>query len=534
MTIRRGFLIVVAIIDLLLIAALWLIFRSPKQRLTDQVGLIPAAEVGNYNRYLEWLQEESGVDLRILILPGTGTAPLEAYALDAMRAQGIGRETGTRGLLVVYDTSRRAMRVEVGPRLQGIVPDAFAGYLMREHVQTFFGEGQPELGLRLTLFMIHWRIRMARLGREYDPSFQEYVRDARRLASGGGASTRLVNAPGGFLNRAGDSAAHAYFRAQPTVAEARRRHHEWLALGQAKIDVPLFTPASRQYLERHPLSRAFNEFLLAAEFGRSYRVDERGNLALLYFTDDPFLSPKFFRRGPDGWQVDIAAEVANSQETIAFPFTWRLRYSGDDFSQAFADRYLPMRVFGADEFYRVAGGDNRVFTIKRGSDEVESELAPRAAPAKAAGDGPPTTVEPLTVFQLRDRIRSARGHAALVLLYNTRNPDTRAQLAAVARTTDHARGRGFEVLAFHVPEDSAIVAGLPNLLATHGAPFPPILMYGWRPGLLAATMRELGIDMGPQWSNPLVAILDRAGRVVWQEQGVTDWNAVRGATQTVD
>jgi hypothetical protein len=140
----------------------------------------------------------------------------------------------------------------------------------------------------------------------------------------------------------------------------------------------------------------------------------------------------------------------------------------------------------------------------------------------------------VTVFQLRDRIRSARGHAALVLLYNTRNPDTRAQLADVARTAGHARSRSLEVLAFHVPEDSVTIAGLPNLLGTFGAPFPPLVMYGWRPGLLSATMRELGIDVGQQWSNPLVAILDRAGQVVWQGQGVTDWNTVRGAAQTVD
>ena len=36
-----------------------------------------------------------------------------------MRDLGIGRETGARGLLILYDTLARAMRVEVGPRLEG-------------------------------------------------------------------------------------------------------------------------------------------------------------------------------------------------------------------------------------------------------------------------------------------------------------------------------------------------------------------------------------------------------------------------------
>ena len=104
--------------------------------------------------------------------------------------------------------------------------------------------------------------------------------------------------------------------------------------------------ASQEFLRRLPISRAFNEYLLATEYGRAYSIDERGDLALLYFTDDPFLSPKFFRREAGGWRLDIRAEIANSQEAVGFPYTWRLRDSGDDFSRVFADRYMPMDVFG--------------------------------------------------------------------------------------------------------------------------------------------------------------------------------------------
>ncbi|MGH7629928.1 MAG: TPM domain-containing protein [Gemmatimonadales bacterium] len=534
MTLRRGVLIAVLAFDVLLLVLLWPVLVGPKERLTDRVGLIPAAEARQYNRYLDWVQHESGVDIRILLVPGTGDTPLETYALEAMRERGIGRETGTRGLLIVYDTSRRAMRVEVGPRLQGVIPDAFAGYLMREHVDAFFGEGRPEIGLRTTLFMVHWRIRMARLGREYDPSFEEFVRDVRRLASGGGASSRIGGAvsSAGFINRAGDSAAHAYFGPQPTAEQAIRRYQEWLALGSGQIDVPLFTPASRDYLRRLPISRAFNEYLLANEYGRAYEIDERGDLAMLVYTDDPFLSPKFLHRETGGWQVDIAAEVANSQEAVGTAWTWRLRDSGDEFSRVFADRYTPMDVFGADEFYRVAGGDNRSLVIRGDADAVESELAHREPhPRSAPGDA--DAVEHLTVRQVAERIRQVRGRPGIIVLYSSRNGATRAQFTDISRLAADWRSRGIEVLAFHTDDDSSAVAGLRGFLTGYDAPFAPVQVYRWRPGLLAATMGELGIHVGRRWANPLVAVIDPAGRVVWQAQGVTDWSRVQDASRAL-
>jgi hypothetical protein len=365
---RRSFLLLFLVVDVLLLV-LWRSTREPPARLTDGVDLIPAADERQYNRYLHWMEKESGIDIRVLLVPDTRGRPLEQFALGSMRELGVGRETGGRGLLIVYDTLGRAMRLEVGPKLQGILPDAFLGYLMREHVDAFFGGGRPELGLRTTLFMLHWRIRQARLGEEYDPSFEEYVRDVRRLASGGGASGRIALNTGlvGFINSSGDSAANAYFRPQATVEQAYRRYEEWLALGGGQVDVPLFTAASQEYLRKLPLSPAFTAYLLAGQYGRGYAIDERGDLALLYYTDDPFLSPKFYRRTPEGWQVDIRAEVANSQEAAGYSYTWRLRVSGDDFSRVFADRYMPMDVPLVDDFYRVAGGDNREMTIRAGT-----------------------------------------------------------------------------------------------------------------------------------------------------------------------
>ena len=535
MKLRRLVLLLVLAAGVLLLRLFWPVIREPRGHMDDRIGLIPEADELEFNRYLDRVQTESGIDIRIVLAPDSRGSTPEQFALATMRDLGIGRETGARGLLILYDTLARAMRVEVGPMLEGILTDAFVGYLMREHLDAFFNSGRPELGLRTTLFMIHWRVRMARLGEEYDPSFEEYMRDVRRVASGGGASGRRDTGPGAtrLINRSGDTAAAGHFRPQPSVEATYRLQQEWLALGGGQVDVPLFTPASRKYLQRLPLSPALNEYLLAAHYGRRYLVDERGDLAMLYFTDDPFLSPKFFRRMPDGWQMDVVAEVMNSQEMVGMWYTWRLRVSGDDFSQVFADLYIPMLVPGMDDVYRVAGGDNRALTIRGTSKNVESELGPnRIRGAESLTDGVPG-VEYLTVRAAAERIRGARGRPAVVLLYGIWNEQTQGQLPEIVRVARACRERGIDFFAFHTDHLPRAIEALPDTLRKYGAPFPTVQLYRWRSGMLDATMDELGIRVGMSWQPPLVAVLDREGEVVWQAQGVTDWAAVEKTALTV-
>lgn len=535
MKLRRLVLLLVLAAGILLLRLFWPVIRQPRGHMDDRIGLIPEADELEFNRYLDRVQTESGIDIRIVLAPDSRGSTPEQFALATMRDLGIGRETGARGLLILYDTLARAMRVEVGPRLEGILTDAFVGYLMREHLDAFFNSGRPELGLRTTLFMIHWRVRMARLGEEYDPSFEEYMRDVRRVASGGGASGRRDTGPGAtrLINRSGDTAAAGHFRPQSSVEATYRLQQEWLALGGGQVDVPLFTPASRKYLQRLPLSPALNEYLLAAHYGRRYLVDERGDLAMLYYTDDPFLSPKFFRRMPDGWQMDVVAEVMNSQEMVGMWYTWRLRVSGDDFSQVFADLYSPMLVPGMDDVYRVAGGDNRALTIRGTSKNVESELGPnRIRGAESLTDGVPG-VEYLTVRAAAERIRGARGRPAVVLLYGIWNEQTQGQLPEIVRVARACRKRGIDFFAFHTDHLPRAIEALPDTLRKYGAPFPTVQLYRWRSGMLDAAMDELGIRVGMSWQPPLVAVLDREGEMVWQAQGVTDWAAVEKTALTV-
>lgn len=139
----RWVLVALVAAGLLLLAALHRGGDRGPRRMDDQVGLIPAYDEAQYQRFLNNVQSESGIDVRIALVPDTRGRPAEQLALELMRDGGVGRGTGGRGLFILYDTLARTMRIEVGPRLEGILPDAFVGYLMREHVDAFFGGGKP-------------------------------------------------------------------------------------------------------------------------------------------------------------------------------------------------------------------------------------------------------------------------------------------------------------------------------------------------------------------------------------------------------
>jgi hypothetical protein len=239
------------------------------------------------------------------------------------------------------------------------------------------------------------------------------------------------------------------------------------------------------------------------------------------------VSPKFFRRTGDGWQMDVVAEVANSQETVGFPYTWRLRVSGDDFSTVFADLYTPLDVPNVDEYYRVVGGDNRALRVRGDAAPVKSELSPR--PRVRPADSSADASEYLTVRQAAERIRSRVG-ARVVVLYNLTSR-TGSDLSKVAATARACYERRIDFLPLYADPRPPADLDLPARLRGLDAPFPAVRVHPWRSGMLSSTMGELGILVGRQWRAPIVAVMDADGDVVWQAQGVTDWDEVGAACQ---
>jgi tetratricopeptide (TPR) repeat protein len=348
--------------------------KNPVSRVIDEAGFIDDYNTRKMESYLQSIYDESGVDIRF-IFAQTVPGDLESFARRRARELGLGRDADKRGLLFVYDfSSPQRMRIEVGPGMQGIFPDGFVGYLMREQATAFFAAGDRLVGLKMTLRVVLHRLREASLGRSYDPRAVTYIRDSVRLATGGGATTRARVGRELWAEQFREAPAdvRARFGPQPTVAAAHARYLEAMRDGRFQPDLPLYTPGTHTVLRRFPMTAPFRDLILFSEYGHAYTIVERGDLAILYFTTTPLVSAHLFRRTPAGWQLDLDAEVRDTRELVGSVYTWSMVQSGDDYTTVFADLFTDCGAMGGSiggtkrRLLRPARGDNRRLPVRGG------------------------------------------------------------------------------------------------------------------------------------------------------------------------
>jgi uncharacterized protein len=469
-------------------------------RLHDKIKALTVDDRRKFNAVLGWLYGENGVDAHVELLPSIGHEPIEQYSLRRMRELRIGGKSARRGLLLVYDKSSGRSRIEVGPDLEGILTDAFVGHINRDNLGQYISADNTRDGLYATLFMILDRLREAALGNDFDPRVLGLVADSRRLALGAGQTTR-VGADNALSSRPATAEEKAYFSPQPTVQAAFEKFHEWLAYGGEPHDVPLFTSTSSEWFDESPDSKAMNEMVLMQEYGRAYRIDERGKVAMLFFTDSPFAQPHFFRKSKQGWQLDLIGELLNTRNTIGGGYSWTLWEGGGDFFRVFKDRFIEY-----NGGMRVAGGDNRMLPTS-GEDSTITVYEPLAI---ARTD---SVLEHVTVREMGERIRAKRGRPTLVILYETTSePGRGPELTALAGLADTVRAAGVEVLAFSIDQEDQPLSDLPALLQERHAPFPAVHLYRWWHGTLVAALDSAGARMGDPWMPPALMLVSPEGR----------------------
>ncbi len=168
--------------------------------------------------------------------------------------------------------------------------------------------------------------------------------------------------PNGYFRTPLAEGSRARYAPQETPEGTYRLYLDWLAAGRFDPDLAIFTPETRRFLSSWPMTRGYFDYILLGEYGKAYRVETRGNLALLYFIDDPMVSPHFLRRADGGWQMDIVAEVRNTAQFTGGVYTWTYRGRDDDFSRTFADKLINVL-----SYVRIDGGDNRPLPLRGNS-----------------------------------------------------------------------------------------------------------------------------------------------------------------------
>lgn len=116
-------------------------------RVTDTAGVLQAEQKAALESKLATLEQEKGSQIAILIVPTTQPEAIEQYSIRVAESWKLGRQGVDDGLLILVAPDDRAMRIEVGYGLEGVIPDAIAKRVIAEIMTPFFRQGDFYGGL---------------------------------------------------------------------------------------------------------------------------------------------------------------------------------------------------------------------------------------------------------------------------------------------------------------------------------------------------------------------------------------------------
>ncbi|NMM82313.1 hypothetical protein B2J86_15465 [Acidovorax sp. SRB_14] len=127
-------------------------------RVIDQTQTLSASERQALETRLQGLEEKSGSQVVVLMVPSTAPEDIAAYAHRVASEWKIGRREVGDGLLVVVAKNDRRMRIEVARALEGAVPDLAAARIIDQAMAPRFRENDYAGGIGAALDQIGARI----------------------------------------------------------------------------------------------------------------------------------------------------------------------------------------------------------------------------------------------------------------------------------------------------------------------------------------------------------------------------------------
>ena len=111
-------------------------------RVTDLTGTLSATERVQLEQQLAAFEARKGSQVAVLIVPTTHPETIEQYAIRVAETWKLGRKGIDDGVLLLIAKQDRAVRIEVGYGLEGVLPDAVAKRIVDETVIPLLRQGK--------------------------------------------------------------------------------------------------------------------------------------------------------------------------------------------------------------------------------------------------------------------------------------------------------------------------------------------------------------------------------------------------------
>jgi len=119
-----------------------------KARVTDLTGTLSQTETTQLEQQLARFEAEKGSQIVVLIIPTTRPESIEQYSIRVAEAWQPGRKGVDDGVLLLVAKNDKALRIETGYGLEGILPDALARRIIDEIIVPQFRQGHFYTGLQ--------------------------------------------------------------------------------------------------------------------------------------------------------------------------------------------------------------------------------------------------------------------------------------------------------------------------------------------------------------------------------------------------
>jgi len=117
---------------------------KPQGYVSDFAGVIDAASKGELENYCTRVEQQTGAQIALVTIQSLSQEPIEDVANTIYRAWGVGKKGKDEGILLLLAVGDRRSRLEIGYGLEPILPDGFAGEVLRSMRpalrQTQYGE----------------------------------------------------------------------------------------------------------------------------------------------------------------------------------------------------------------------------------------------------------------------------------------------------------------------------------------------------------------------------------------------------------
>ena len=132
--------------------------KDARQYVTDPSGILSTAARDSINLMLGQLEEGSGIEVAVVMLPSIGDDDIFDFAHNLFRKWGIGKKKENNGLLVLFVMDQHKVRFTTGYGLEGTLTDALSKRIqMNEMVPAFKEEKWDEgmvKGVRATVAIL--------------------------------------------------------------------------------------------------------------------------------------------------------------------------------------------------------------------------------------------------------------------------------------------------------------------------------------------------------------------------------------------